>query len=321
KKRKKIGPLKNIEDEIGNEYPNIRIWVEVMQLTPKNKMVCHSFIREYVFKNFDINAFCEGFDKFLEKEDERIENEPLELYQEFFIIFFETKKDEEKNELLFGIPRGKEKFQGKVCHYLKAYDFYKYIMKGDKGRGPQERFKLKEKGGAFRLMIDGELTPVDIAKWKRYLTSKRGFIWFTKHDSIPQEFRECWDNPKAANRIRDLLGLTRFFNDGIIEVQIPKNELEKESRVPTICEAGGNPYFRPAKRKDGFGRTIDLDKKCTGLLEGVHPKIRLKENFKIRYVGELAKERKEFSDSEWREVMSNSEADLVAFIEGLKDEA
>ena len=308
--------LENIEEEIGCQYPNINIWMKAMKHTPKNKMVCHSFIREYVFKNFDIKGFCEGFAKFLEKEGDRIENEPLELYQEFIIkTFLET------NNLLIGKPLKKAKLPVKVCYCLCAYKFYKSIMsEGDEALGPRERSMLKKKR-AFRLMIENKLTIDDISTWKGELKGAGDIIWFTKYDSIPPKYKKCSDNPKAGQRIRNLLGLAHLFDDGLIEVQIPKDLVEKGSKVPTICEAAGYPYFRPAKRKDGFGRTIDLDNKSTGLPEGVHPKINWESNFGVRYVGDLDKGKKEFSDSEWREVTSKSEADLIAFIEGLKDEA
>jgi hypothetical protein len=309
--------LKEIEDVICHQYPNIRIWMKAMKLTPMNKMVCHSFVREYVFKNFDIVAFCEEFDRFLKKESNRIKHQPFELYQEFIIkTYIETKN------LLIGKPIEKSKLPESVFLYSSAYNFYKYIMKseGEGARGSRERFNLK-KERAFRLMIEDKLTPDDMSHWKGELKGASDIIWFIKHDKIPEEFRKCSNNPEAAQRIRDLFGMAHLSNDGLIEVQIPKNLIENSLRVPTICEAVGYPYFRPAKRIDGFGRGIDLDKKNTGPPEAVHPKISWGENFKIRYVGDLPKERKEFSDSEWREIISKSEADLIAFIKGSKDEA
>jgi hypothetical protein len=309
--------LKNIEDKIGHQYPNIRIWMEAMKLTPMKKMVCHSFIREYVFKNFDIIAFCEEFDRFLGKENNRIKHQPFELYQKFIM-----KTYIEKKKLLIGKPIEKSKLPDSVCLYISAYMFYKYIMKGEGYgvRGSRERFNLKEER-IFRLMIEDKLNLDDISYWNGDLGGASNIIWFTKPGAIPQKFRDCSDNPEAAQRIRDLFGMAHLFNDGLIEVQIPKKVIENGSRVPTICDAAGYPYFIPTKRKDCFGRGIDLDKKNAGLPEAVHPKIRWEKNFKIRYVGDLPEKKIEFSDPEWQQIISKSEADLVAYIEGSKDEA
>ncbi len=309
--------LKHIEDKISHHYPIIGIWMEAMKITPMNEMVCHSFIREYVFRNFEIVAFCEEFYRFLEKRSNRINHQPFELYQEFIIKNFIEKKIFLRGKII-----EKSKLPEIVCFYSSAYNFYKYVIKGggDGARVSRERLNLKRER-VFRLMIENKLTPDDICHWEGELKGAGGIIWFTKYDSIPLEFRECSDDPLAAKKIRDLLGLAHLFNDGLIEVQIPKKVIENGSRVPTICEVAGYPYFRPAKRKDGFGRDIDLDKKTTGLPAGVHGKIKCEKNFKIRYVGDLPNERKVFSDSEWREFTSKSEADLVAFIKGLKDEA
>ncbi len=308
--------LKNIVDEIASEYSNIRIWMEAMRFTSMNNMVLHSFVREFVFKNFDIFEFCKRFDRFIKKKGDWIKHQPLNFFQEFIV-----KSLAEERELLNGEPIKKAQLPEKVCLYLSAYKFYRSIIsEGDEAFGWREISDLKKKR-VFRLMIEDKLTPDDMSHWKGELTGVNNIIWFTKYDSIPQKFRNCSDNPEAAQRIRDLLGMSHLFDDGLIEVQIPKEIVEKGSRVPTICEALGYPYFRPAKRKDGFGREIDLNKKSTGLPVAVHTKIRWEENFKVRYIGMLPKEKEEFSDQEWRQVTSKSQADLIAFIKGLEDEA
>ncbi|MCX6580113.1 MAG: hypothetical protein NT166_08005 [Candidatus Aminicenantes bacterium] len=308
--------LKKIDDEISRQYPTTGRWIEAMKCTPMNNMVRHSFIREYVFKNFDISEFCIKFEEFLVANNSLINDQPLKLYQEFII-----RKIVEDKKLLNGKPIEKDKLPEKVCIYLSAYKFYKSIIsEGEEARDPGERRNLKKKR-IFRLMIENKLTPDDMSNWKGVLGGASGVIWFTKYDSIPPEFSGCSDDPVAAKKIRDLLGLAHMFNDGLIEVQIPKKVIENGSRIPTICEAVGYPYFKPAKRIDGFGQEIDLDKKCPGLPIAVHPKIIWGENFKIRYVGDLPEEITEFSDLEWREVLSKSEIDLIAFIKGLKDEA
>ncbi len=309
--------LKKIEKKIGRKYPGISSWMKAMKLTPKNKMVCHSFIREYVFENFDIPEFCKEFDGFLEANDGRIKDKPLEVFQEFIIKDFKDRMGLQK-----GKPIEKTRLPEKVCYYLRAYKFYKSIIMngGDEALGAIERSKLKEEE-AIKRMIENKLTPDEISKWKGELSGNGDIIWITKYDSIPQEFRECSDDPEAAKKIRDLLGLAHLFNCGLIEVQIPKEIIENDSRVPTICEAVGYPYFRPAKRPDDFGRTIDLDKKNTGLPEAVNDKIDWIGNLKPRYVGDLPVKKIEFSDFEWQQVTSVSETDLIAFIKGVNNEA
>jgi hypothetical protein len=309
--------LKNIENEIARKYPNISRWMEAMNLIPEYKMVRHSFIREFVFKNFNISKFCKEFDGFLGTNDDKIKDKPLKLFKEFIIKNFVEKK-----KLLNGKPLKKTGLPEKVSHYLSVDKFYYSIIKGgDVARGPQERLNLKEEW-VFRLMIENKLTPDDMAYWKGELKGASDITWFTKYDSIPQEFRECSDDKEAAKKIRDLLGLAHIFNCGLIEVQIPKEIVENGSRLPTICEAAGNSYFRPAKRTDGFGRAIDLDKRTTGLPEAVHDKIGWNGNFKPRYVGDLRGEKVGFSDDlEWQQVTTESENDLIAFIKGVNNEA
>lgn len=298
---------------IGYRYPNIRKWLKAMKLNPKNKMVRHSFIREYVFRNFDILKFCEDFDLYLKDNAEQIKHQPSKLYKVFIIeTYVKTKR------LLNGPSI--EKLPDKVCHYLPAYKFYHSIMNnGDESRGFLDRANLK-KERPFRLMIANKLTPDDISYWEGEFKGDTDIIWFTKCSSIPDGFRESSDNPEAARVIRNLLGLAHLYQDGLIEVQIPKSKVENGSKVPTICESVGYPYFRPAKRIDGFGRAIDLDKKSTGLPEGVHAKISWDKDFNIRYVGDLPMEKK-FSDLEWLQVTDTSETDLIAFMKGEKNEA
>lgn len=300
---------------IGYRYPNIRKWLKAMKLIPKNKMVRHSFIREYVFRNFDILEFCEDFDLYLKDNADQIKHQPSKLYKAFIL-----KTYVDTNRLLRGQSIEKEKLPEKVCHYLPAYKFYHSTMSdGDEGRGFQDRAKLKEER-VFRLMIENKLTPDDISHWEGELKGETDIIWFTKCGSILDEFSECSNNPEAARVIRDLLGLAHLYQDGLIEVQIPKSKVKNGSKVPTICESVGYPYFRPAKRIDGFGRAIDLDKKSTGLPEGVHAKISWDKDFNIRYVGDLPMEKK-FNDLEWFQVTDTSETDLIAFIKGEKNEA
>lgn len=310
--------LKNIEEEIGDLYSNIHTWMQAMQFSIENKVVCHSFIREYVFKNFDIAAFCKEFVKFLEKENGRIKLEPYTLYLDFLMQIQKIRK--EQKEFLQGKPIEKVNLPKIACYYLRAYDFYTYIVKGDVVRGPRERLNLKT-NFVFRRMIQDRLTPEEISEWNGYLTNANGFIWFTKQDAIPAKFRECSDNPEAAQHIQYLFGLGYFFDDGLIEVQIPGNVIENESRVPTIVDAGGYPYFIPRKRNDGFGRGLDLNKKKAGLPEAVHPRIKLEKTFKFRYVGDLPHEKKEFNDEDWQAVLNKLETELIDFLEGLKDEA
>lgn len=309
--------LKNIEDGISRQYPNISRWMEAMKSLPMNNMVLHSFVREFVFNNFNIAEFCKKFEGFLKENDLRIDDHPLTIYQKFINENFVEKKN-----LLNGKPIKKARLTGKVSHFLGAYKFYHSILGGgDEARGPRERLNLKKKR-IFRLMIENKLSPAEMSHWKGELKGESDITWFTKYDSIPQEYRECSDDPEAAKKIRDLLGLAHIFSDGLIEVQIPKELVENGSRVPTICETAGYPYFRPAKRVDGFGRAIDLDKKNTGLPEAVHDKITWDGNFNPpRYVGDLSGEKIEFSDPEWQQVTTVSETDLIAFIKGVNNEA
>jgi hypothetical protein len=308
--------LRKIKDEIGNQYPNISNWMEAMQFTKINKMIRHSFIRAYVFKNFNISEFCEGFNGFLKKNHHRIDSQPFRVYEEFIKTAYSLNK-----KFLCGNLIKKRNLPGKICHYLNAYKFYKTVMgEGDGARGSREKAHLKKRR-IFRLMKANKLTPDDMSHWQGELKGAIDIFWFTKYDSIPDKFRKCSDNPVAAQAIRDLLGSPHLYNDVLIEVQIPKNLAEKAPKVPTICDAGGYPYFRPAIRIDGFGRTINLDKRTTGLPEGVHEKINWDKSFATRYVGDLPKKKKEFSDTEWNQLIDKSEEELIAFLEGLQNEA
>lgn len=297
--------LKNIEKEIGQQYPNIGIWIEAMKSPPINNMVCHSFIREYVFKNFDILEFCKDFDEFLGKSHLRIDQEPFGLYEEFFKKIYAPN-----GKFLCGNPIEENKLPEKVCHYLSAYKFYTMIMGGPRGNRVRANLKVKRR---FRLMGEKNLTPEDMPGWEGELKGAIDIFWFTKYESIPEKFRECSDDPEAARVIQNLLGLAHYYNEGLIEIQIPKHLVDRGSKVPTICDSGGYPYFRPAKRKDGFGRAVDLDKKSLGLPEGVHEKITWNKDFSTRYVGDLPEEKIEFSDSEWKQLLDKSKRRVNRF--------
>ncbi len=300
--------LKKAEDAIGSQYPNIRIWMEAMKLTAENSMVRHSFVREYVFKNFDILEFCNDFDEFLEKNRHRIDQEPFGLYEEFFKKFYAPN-----GKFLCGNPIEENNLPEKVCHYLSTYKFYTTIMGGPRGNRVKANLKVKRR---FRLMREKNLTPKIMSGWVGKLKGAVDIFWFTKYDSIPDKFRECSDNPEAARVIRDLLGLAHYSDVGLIEIQIPKHLVDKGSKVPTICDVCGYSFFRPAKRKDGFGRAVDLDKKSLGLPEGVHEKISWDRDFPTRYVGDLPEEKKEFSDSEWKQLLDRSKKRVNRFNRG-----
>jgi hypothetical protein len=308
--------LKKIEGEIKKLYPNISIWMEAMNVSSTTKMVKHGFIRAYVFKNFNIKNFCKGFEIYLKKRFQQILTKPNELYKDFIINHYNNKAKRLKGKSI-----KKENLPEVLCHYLSRFAFYdKIISGGDEGLGPGERLKLK-KHPLFIKMAKGELIPEDCVYWDGELGGAGEIVWFTCHDALPDEVRECLDSPDAASRIRDLLGMAHLYGDGFIEVQIPREVVEKGAKVPTICEAAGYPYFRPAKRKDGFGRTIDLATKDTGLPEGVHIKIKWSKNLGTRYLGELPEVENKFDESCWQQVTKKSEGELIELQEGIKDEA
>ncbi|MCP5105336.1 MAG: hypothetical protein GY950_18250, partial [bacterium] len=49
--------LKKISSNIKESHPFISQWLEAMDVSAVTKMVRHGFIRDFVFKNFDVEKF------------------------------------------------------------------------------------------------------------------------------------------------------------------------------------------------------------------------------------------------------------------------
>lgn len=98
------------------------------------------------------------------------------------------------------------------------------------------------------------------------LRGRRPFFWVTASESLPSPLAS------TADRVRDLLGLSRILRGFLLEVQLPAVPRQELYR-PTVLDALDSPTFYPAVGADGWGITDDLSgpRPTPGCPEAVTP--------------------------------------------------
>jgi hypothetical protein len=132
---------------------------------------------------------------------------------------------------------------------------------------------------------------------KGLMKTGRDFAWVTQTDAVQSIRATVGMDGRLPAVIRDKLGL-RHYNDDQKLVEIVYSEdcfAASALAPPTFVEGSPNLIYRSTKRKDGWGRAVDLSTCEDGLPEAVHRPIPFTSDFRIRLIGRIA-ERNESID-------------------------
>ncbi len=123
---------------------------------------------------------------------------------------------------------------------------------------------------------------------KNFMRTDRPFAWVTRTEAI-SELRRSTKPESLANRVRDLMGLDRLWQDRhLVEIIYPSRLMTSTPlTVPTSLDAGTSLVYRCDECLDGWGRTVNLPTLDRGLPEAVHPSVGFTDRFRIKYIGRI----------------------------------
>lgn len=208
--------------------------------------------------------------------------------------------------------------QMEVVHYVKESSFTRHVLRKcviDDSYGNADDEARADSDYLVMELRKGNISSAFLASKRAVLSSSRGYFWVTRSAEVNSRLVGLPD-VKKAERIRELVGLASLFeaegNQGrlLIEVRIPADILTN-LRLPTVFDANGRSYFRPAFRNDRWGETIDLRSLREGVPEAIHEKIIWKEEISNpEPVGELPTTPRILTDLECTRLLKHSKSML-----------
>ena len=138
------------------------------------------------------------------------------------------------------------------------------------------------------------------------------FFWLADFaDDLPRDLDS--KGGEAPEWLRAQVGTAHYANDYLAAFEIARSQLSVgASRKPTLFDARGYAYFRPAFRDDGWGIAVDLATKEDGRPEAVHAEVFLHEGVHPIPVGLLPKEAVQYDEADWAELLAVSEQQLLS---------
>jgi len=281
-------------------FERVAEWGKRLLELPEYRMVWHSLCRDYYFQNVSNEELAHYLNKFNEYLKPGVDKNPERAHGQF--VQFCTLEQ----PFLQGNPITMANPDDEIHHYVTKQTFRRHILRKGDGRRAPLAVVVIDTEPLIELLNTGRLTSSLLSSQKRTIGGRHGFFWSTTGSAVKDKLQNCSEE-EVPSCLRNALALSDFSNDVMVQIPITASALLK-LRIPTILDANGSPYFRPAKRPDGWGETFDLATLGEGLPEAIHPEIEWdSEAPNPSVIGALPEHRKVLPDEDWNELLNKSQ--------------